>query len=270
MYRIWGRVLLPTILFVFAGLLLSLLLASPSTISAGKPSAPAEASTQSMFLPWEPMLRPADGVSELQSILTGLNRTNRNDRLAILQSIHEDGARPEVQRGLASFAAGVLLLENRRGSEGLAFLRSDAIDATELPGYALFLAARELELSRPEDALELLEEIEKDHAEIALIDDVRLVTARLLRRTGDKEAALAKLRLVAGSSDPKLRGEALDELGSLLFETERHAEAVVVLETLYYELPRHPRASAAGRLLNLARAKLTPPDPLRLYVLGLE
>jgi tetratricopeptide (TPR) repeat protein len=78
------------------------------------------------------------------------------------------------------------------------------------------------------------------------------------------------LRGVAKSRDTKLRGEALDELGSGLFESKQYPEAALALETLYYELPRHPRASGAGRKLNQVRAKLPPLAPMRLETHGLH
>jgi soluble lytic murein transglycosylase len=206
----------------------------------------------------------------MQSALAGVNRANLRERLATLQTIHGDGSRPETQRGLAAFSAAVLLSQNGRSAEAVDLFRSPAVSATELEGYALFLAALELELTRPDEALSLLRKVESDHGDVAVLDDARLALARLLRRAEDRESAADALRLVAKGSDPKLRGDALDELGSLLSDWKKYPEAALALETLYYEHPRHPRASAAGRQLNLVRAKLPPVDPLRLYALGLR
>ena len=62
----------------------------------------------------------------------------------------------------------------------------------------------------------------------------------------------------------------LEELGVLLSEWKRYPEAAVVLETLYYELPTHPRAPAAGRQLSIVRGKIPDVDAERLYKLGLR
>jgi soluble lytic murein transglycosylase len=266
-----SRILLPTLLGVFASVLLGLLVASPEMGSALAEGPEGEGEpTHALLLPWEPMLRAPGDLGEMRSALMGVTRANLRERLATLQAIYEDDRRPEAQRGLAIFSAAVLLSENHRGPESVELFRSPAIEATELSGYALFLAARELEASRPDEARELLRKLDSDHGEVAVLDEARLVLARLLRRAGDREGSVAMLRGVAKSRDTKLRGEALDELGSLLFELKQYPEAALALETLYYELPRHPRASGAGRKLNLVRAKLPPVAPLRLETLGLH
>lgn len=269
-----SRILLPALLGVFASVLLGLLpveIASPEMGSALAEGPEGEGEpTHPLLLPWEPMLRAPGDLGEMRSALTGVTRANLRERLATLQSIYEDDRRPEAQRGLAVFSAAVLLSENHRGPESVELFRSPAIEATELSGYALFLAARELEASRPDEARELLRKLDSDPGEVAVLDEARLVLARLLRRAGDREGSVAMLRGVAKSRDTKLRGEALDELGSLLFESKQYPEAALALETLYYELPRHPRASGAGRKLNLVRAKLPPVAPLRLETLGLH
>jgi len=274
MYRGSSRILLPALLGVFASVLLGLLLVETvapeaGSVLAGGPEGEAEP-TRALLLPWAPMLRAPEDPGEMRSALTGVNRTNLRERLATLQAIYEDDGRPEAQRGLAAFSAAVLLSENHRGPESVELFRSPTIEATELSGYALYLAARELEPRRPDEARDLLQTLDSDHGDLAVLDEARLVLARLLKRTGDREGSEKTLRAVAKSRDPKLRGEALDELGSLLFESRKYPEASLVLETLYYELPRHPRASAAGRLLKLVRAKLPPVEPIRLATLGLH
>ena len=274
MYRGSSRILLPALLGAFASVLLALLpleMASPEATSllAVGPEGEAEP-TRTLLLPWAPMLRAPDDLGEMRSALTGVTRANLRERLATLQAIYEDERRPEAQRGLAAFSAAVVLSENHRGPESVELFRSPSIEATELSGYALYLAALELEASRPDDARELLRKLDSDHGDLALLDEARLVLARLLRRTGDREGSVAMLRAVAKSRDTKLRGEALDELGSGLFESKQYPEAALALETLYYELPRHPRASGAGRQLKLVRAKLPPVEPLRLETLGLH
>ncbi len=264
MYR--GKVLSTTMLGGFAFALVVLLVGSPETSSVLAEGEP----TQALLLPWEPMLRVPSDFGEMKSALTGVTRANLRERLATLRAIHEDDGRPRAQRGLAAFSAAVLLSQNRRGPESVELFRSPEIEATELSGYALFLAARELETSRPDQARELLEKVHSHHGDVAIVDEARLDLARLLRRRGDGEGSKAVLRSVAKSRDVKLRGEALDELGSLLFESKEYGEAALALETLYYEIPRHSRAPAAGRQLKLVRAKLPAVEPLRLYRLGLH
>ncbi len=268
MHRGFGRILFPALTAGVTALLLGLLVLSRQTgpvlaVGASEP-------IQDRLLPWEPLLRAPSDFGDMQTALAGVTRANLRERLAVLQEIYENGSRPETQRGLAAFSAAVLLSENGRGPESIALFRSPAVAATELEGYAFFLAALELAPSRPDEALDLLRKLESNHADVAVLDDARLVLARLLRRAGDRESAAAALRLVSESEDSKLRGEALDELGSLLFEWKKYPEAALVLETLYYEHPRHPRAAGAGRQLKLVRAKLPPVDPLRLYTLGLN
>ncbi|HJS73745.1 MAG TPA: transglycosylase SLT domain-containing protein [Vicinamibacteria bacterium] len=268
MHRGTSRILLPVLLGGLTSVLFGLLMVMPR---AGSVQARGSAEpTQGRLLPWEPLLRAPSDFGDMQSALAGVTRANLRDRLTALQSIHQDASRPETQRGLAAFSAAVLLSENGRGAEAIDLFRAPAIAATELEGYALYLAALELATKRPDEALALLRRVESEHGDIAVLDEVRLVLARLLRQSGDREASGAALRVVAKSDDPRLIGEALDALGSLLYEEKKYPEAALVLETLYYEHPRHPRASGAGRQLNLVRAKLPPVDPLRLFTLGLH
>ncbi len=271
MHRGYSRVVFPALLGGFTSVLLGLLAVSPragsvraeSGVETGEPA-------RSLLLPWEPLLRAPSDFGDMQSALAGVTRANLRERLAALQGIYEDPERPEAQRGLAAFSAAVLLSENGRGPESVPLFRSPAIAATEVEGYALFLAARELEAGRPGEALELLRELESEHGDVAVLDEARLALARLLRRSGDREGSIAALRTIEKSGDARLRGEALAELGTLLFDSRQYPEAALVLETLYYEHPRHVRASGAGRQLNLVRAKLPAVDPLRLYTLALR
>jgi soluble lytic murein transglycosylase len=209
------------------------------------------------------MLRAPRDFGELRSALTGVTRKNLPDRLAALETIHGNEARPETERGMAAFSAAVILTENHRGGEAADLFQRPAIGATELLPYALFLAAREIEMSRPDRARELLQTLVQDHGDVAILDDARLALARLSRSNPD--AAIALYQQVARSADDARRGEALDALGSLLVESKRYPEAAAALETLYFELPRHPRAAAAGRELPAVRAKLPTGDPGKLY-----
>jgi soluble lytic murein transglycosylase len=271
MYRGSSRILLPALLGAFASVLLGLLILSPEThaVLAEGLEGTAEP-TRPLLLPWAPMLPAPDDQGELRSALTGVTRSNLRERLATLQSIYEDDRREDAQRGLAAFSAAVLLSENHREPEAVELFRSPAIGATELSGYALYLAARELEVSRPDEARELLQKVVSNHGDIAVLDEARLVLGTLLKRAGDREESAKILRMVAKSRDSRIRGEALSELGSLLIDSRQYPEAALTLETLYYELPRHPRASAAGRQLTVVRAKLPPVEPLRVATLGLH
>lgn len=271
MYQGSTRVLVPAVLVVFSGLLLGLLIASPALTPAvpvaenGATATPTAASAAG--LPWEPMVRAGDELHELQSILeAGALR----ERLDALEAMSRDTARPASLRGLASFAAGLLLTQNHRDREAVDRFRATEVGSTELPGYALFLAARELETIRPDEALEALKELVSRYPDFLFIDQARLDRARLLGDRGARDEAIALLEPAAKSGDPDVRGDALDELGSLLADAKRYDEAVVALETLYYELPRHSRAAAAGRRLNGLRAKLPAPEPLHFYTLGLH
>ncbi len=273
-YRGSRRILLPALLGVFAPVLLGLLPVEPVQIASPQGnSVVAEGEgepTLALLLPWEPMLRAAGELGEVRSAVAGVTRANLRERLLTLQAIYEDDQRPEAQRGLAAFSGAVLLSENHRGPESAALFRSPAIEATELSGYALFLAARELAASRPGEARELLLKLDSSHGDVAILDEARLLLGRLLRSAGDREGSGTMFRAVAKSQDTRFRGEALDELGSLLSESKQYREAALALETLYYELPRHPRASGAGRQLKLVRAKLPPVEPLRVATLGLH
>jgi len=271
MYRGSSRILFPALLGVFASALSGLLIFSPETNAVLAEGLVGGAEpTQPLLLPWAPMLQAPDDPGEMRSALTGVTRANLRERLATVQSIYEDDRREDAQRGLAAFSAAVLLSENHRGPESVELFRSPAIEATELSGYALFLAARELEASRPGEARELLQKVVSNHGDIAVVDEARLALGTLLKRAGDREESAKILRSVAKGRDARLRGEALSELAAILVDSKQYQEAALALETLYYELPRHSRASAAGRQLTLVRAKLPPVEPLRVATLGLH
>jgi soluble lytic murein transglycosylase len=261
MEKISKRVLLPAFLVVFAGTLLGLLVAAPGSSPTPEP---APAGRPPSAVPWEPLSRPAEGILEVQTAVSLLPR----ERLEALEAIHRDEARPVVTRGLAAFAAGVYLAENRRGEEAVERFRSPAIASTELSGYALFLAASELETSQPGAALQALAELEARHADFVYLDGARLAAARLLAARGQREEAIAKLQKAAESRDETVRGDALDQLGAALSDAKRYADAIAALETLYYDLPRHPRAPGAGKQLSLLRRRAPDADPMRLHVLG--
>jgi soluble lytic murein transglycosylase len=263
MEKVSKRVLFPVFLVVFAGTLLGLLVASPESRASREPASPESPRSP---VPWEPLSRPPEGVRDVQAAVSLLP----NERLQALEAIYQDASRPETARGLAAFAAAVHLSENRRGLDAIELFRSPAIAATELSGYALFLASRELEASEPDAALQLLQELESSHPDFAYLDSARLVASRLLAAKGRKEEAIERLRRAAQSRDDTVRGEALDELGAALSDAKRYADAIVALEILYYELPRHPRAPGAGKRLTLLRKRVPAPDPMRLHLLGLR
>jgi soluble lytic murein transglycosylase len=263
MENVSKRVFFPVFLVVFAGTLLGLLVASPGPRpSREEPPDPQPASP----LPWEPLSRPPDGIREVRAAASKLPR----ERLEALEAIYQDGARPQTARGLAAFAAGVYLSENGRGPEAIERFRSPAIAATELSGYALFLAARELEARQPDAALQALAELDARHPDFVYLDGVRLAAARLLIARGRREEAIPKLRQAAEGRDETVRGEALDELAAALSDEKQYADAIVALETLYYVLPRHPRAPGAGKRLSLLRQRVSDSDPTRLHALGMR
>jgi peptidoglycan lytic transglycosylase len=259
------RVLVPTFLVVFAGLLLGLLFASPAPTSRAASLVPLPLPAAAPEAPWDPIARQGAELHQVESILEGGTVAKRLDALA---AIYDDATRPAALRGLASFAAASLLSQNRRGAEAVARYQAPEIASTELSAYALFLASRELESIRPDEALDALEDLVSHHEDFILLGQARLDAAALLRARGLRDEAIEMLQPAAESGDPSVRGEALDDLGSLLADAKRYEQAVLALETLYYELPRHPRASGAGRSLNLLRAKLPAANPLRLYTLG--
>lgn len=258
------KVLVPAFLVVFAGLLLGLLFGAPppKAASVAPTGAPPTAG-----LPWDPMVLPGNELHEMRSIVDGVALPKRLDALA---TIYQDGARPASIRGLASFAAASLLAQNRRDEEAVDRFRAPEVASTELSGYALFLAARELESLRPDEALDALKELVSRYPDFILLDRARLDAAGLLETRGRRDEAIEMVEPASDSDDPSVRGEALDALGSLLADAKRYDQAVLALETLYYELPRHPRAAGAGRRLNLLRASLPAADPLRLYTLGMR
>jgi soluble lytic murein transglycosylase len=247
-----------------AGLLFVLLFASAGS-SSREQTAPEDVAAA---VPWAPLSMPPEGTEEIRA---ALSLQTSKERLEALAGIYDDSARSETSRGLASFAAGALLTKSQRSAEAVSRLRAPVLDATELAAYGLYFAAQELE-SRPGEALELLEELESKSPDFLLLDESRLTRARMLRERGRNDEAIEILRSIVERRDveEKTRGEALSELGSALSDEKRYADAVVVLETLYYEIPRHPRAASAGQRLNVVRSRLPPPEPMRLYTLGMR
>ena len=263
MYLRSGKVLAPVFFLVFATVLLGLLAAQPpSSLPPSQPEALA-----SSELPWAPLRDPAPA---LRQISTLLGNTPRNEKYARLEELSNDRSQSPRTRGLAAFALGVHQLERKRIAPAVESFRRPEIDATELEGFALFYIARELETSKPGDALTALAALEASHPDFPLMDEARLRYARILKAKGEREEAIRKLGTLTQSADDAARGDALDELSKLFIGLGRHQDAVDVLETLYYELPRHNRANNGGRRLTGLRKKLPEVEPARYYELGMK
>ena len=243
---------------VFAGTLFGLIAAEPRAHSPERTAPPPPAAT----VPWEPLERPA---RELREVSTLLEETSRKQKLDALASLYDDQGLSARTRGLAAFAAGVGQLGKNRPQRVVEWLGATEIRATELDGYALHYIAQELESTRPAAALEALGQIETSHPEFARMGEARLRYARLLRSRGEREKAVSKLLPATESRNEEVRGEAFDEVAKLFAELGKNAEAVDALETLYYELPRHKRAKAAGRRLTRLRNKLPAVEKAHLY-----
>jgi soluble lytic murein transglycosylase len=205
-------------------------------------------------------------VQQVRSIVTVDSARERLDQLDRLAA---DSTVSPVARGLASFAAGLELAKNRQSDDAVRRYRAPELEATELGGYALFEIARELEDRRPDEAIAALKQLVAEHGSLAVADEARLTLADLLAKRGEQSEAAAVLQPVSESGEETTRGEALAELGQLFSTLKRYDAAVSALETLYYEMPRHPRAPAAGRLLTSLRSKLPDPGPEHFYRLGL-
>ena len=262
MYLGSGKVLAPIFFLVFASVLLGLLAAQPPSAPASRPEA-----LVSSDLPWAPFRDPSPALLEVSTLL---NNAPRSEKLARLEELSNDRSQSPRTRGLAAFALGVQQLERKRIAPAVASFRRPEIDATELRGFALFYIARELETSRPGDALKALAALEASHPDFPLMDEARLRSARILNAKGEREEAIRMLGSVTQSAEDAARGDALDELSKLFMSLGRHQDAVDVLETLYYELPRHKRANNGGRRLTGLRKKLPEVAPARYYELGVK
>ena len=255
------KVLTLAFALVFAGTLFALIAAEPRADSPEQASPRAAAAT----VPWEPLERPARGVREVSTLL---KETPRKQKLDALSRLYDDKSLSVRTRGLAAFAAGVDQLGKNRPQRVVEWLGATEIKATELDGYALHYIAQELESSRPQAAIEALGQLETAHRDFARMGEARLRYARLLRSRGEREKAVLKLLPATESRDEAVRGEALDEVAKLFAGLGRNGEAVDALETLYYQLPRHQRAKAAGRRLTRLRDKLPAVEKVHLYQLA--
>ena len=255
------KVLTLAFALVFAGTLFALIAAEPRADSPEQASPRAASAT----VPWEPLERPAREVREVSTLLT---ETPRKQKLDALARLYDDKSVSPRTRGLAAFAAGVDQLGKNRPQRVVEWLGATEIKATELDGYALHYIAQELESSRPQAAIEALGQLETAHRDFARMGEARLRYARLLRSSGEREKAVLKLLPATESRDEAVRGEALDEVAKLFAGLGRNREAVDALETLYYQLPRHQRAKAAGRRLTRLRDKLPPVEKAHLYQLA--
>lgn len=255
-------------LLVSTGAALSLLVSAPSvTRSVSSPAASLPAPSPPALLPWEPLSQPEPPVLPVRSILRGDSDATRLEELDRLAT---DPSAPPLTRGLASFAAGLEYRKRRKSDEAVARFRAPEIETTELGGYALFEIASELGDLRPDEAIGALERLVDGHGEVAITDEARLRLAELLTERGDGSEAARVLVPVTESRDEEARGDALAQLGRLSADLKRYDQAVAALETLYYEMPRHSRASAAGSLLTRLRSKLPDPGAEHFYRLGLS
>ena len=156
-----------------------------------------------------------------------------------------------------------------RSDEALLFLRSSDLSSTELAPYSLDAVSRELSASDPEAAREALDALVSGYPTYPESASARLRYAELLKSAGELDRAVQVLLPVAESADEETRGDGLDELSKLLSDLGRHEEAVQALESLYYGIPRHDRASVAGGRLTALRKKLPEVAPAQLYGLAL-
>ena len=225
----------------------------------------APARTRCTVYGWKRCLRHGDVYLRL-----GLSNTPRNEKFAQLEELSNDRSQSPRTRGLAAFALGLHQLERKRIAPAVESFRTPEIDATELGGFALFYIARELEASKPGDALKAIAALKASHPDFPLMDEARLRYARILKAKGEREEAIRKLGSLTQSTDDAARGDALDELSNLFIGLGRFQDAVDVLETLYYELPQHNRANNGGRRLTGLRKKLPEVEPARYYELGMK
>lgn len=271
MYRRPSRALLAiAVLGVFAGLLLGLLVAAPAGTPSLSLSLPlALASNEgSSPVPWEPLSSPDESLRTVKAVVSLGSSKATVDKLA---SLRLDPTAPARTRGLAAFAEATLLAKQRATNEAIERFRTPEIaQATELGAYALFEIGDLSSSSDSDAAAAALTELVARHPGFVRIDEARVELARMLARRGDKDAAIEVLTPAIHSEDEEVRGDVLSELGTLLADRGRYAEAVPLLESLYYELPRHAAATRGGRLLTSLRSKLPDPGPAHFYRLGLR
>ena len=262
MYQGSRRALFPATLLAFGGFLLGLL------VAASKPPVATEEATPTVStgVPWEPLSRLSPELLHVSTLLSSGAKQKPQQRVQ-LEALNKDTTRPAITRGLAAFALGISYSGQRNSAKAIESFRAPEIEATELGGYALHYLARDLESRDPGAALDALGQLESRFPEFAQIDAARLRYARLLNSKGERDEAVRILKRAARSNDEKLRGDALDEVSKVLVQLGRYQEAVEALETLYYELPRHARASNGGVRLTRVRKKLPEPPPAHLYEL---
>jgi soluble lytic murein transglycosylase len=254
------RVLVTAFLLVFASTLFGLF-AAQSRPQGPAPIEPASA----VAVPWSMLEHPSQDVGEVSTLLKD---TPRQQKVEALSRLYADESLPPRTRGLAAFAAGVELLDKNQPRRVAEWFGAPEIRETHLGGYALHYLGRELESTQPDHALDVLGQLMTAYPEFALIGEARLRYARLLKSRGARDEALAALLLAGEIGDDEVRGEALDEAAKILAALGRYAEAVDALETLYYELPRHKRASAGGQRLTALRNKVPEVSPEHLYELA--
>ena len=244
----------------FALLLLSCVMSESGPISTASPDESAKTFHE---MPWAPLSSPDPELSFLRRVLD----VDPEKRLTALQDVYDDKKLSQRIRGLAAFASGREALKRRQTKKAVESFGASEIMYTELSGYALYSIARELESSDSTSALKALTLLEASYPNFQLIDEARILFARLLDARGDKIKAVLVLKPAVGSKDEVVRGRALEEIAKLLSALGRNEEAVRYLEMLYYELPGHDRASNARRWLVRIRKKL--PEVSDTYLYGL-
>ena len=157
--------------------------------------------------------------------ITAIGIDDRGDTIVQDEGRSKDGRR--------QYVAELHQLERKRIAPAVESFRTPEIDATELGGFALFYIARELEASKPGDALKAIAALKASHPDFPLMDEARLRYARILKAKGEREEAIRKLGSLTQSTDDAARGDALDELSNLFIGLGRFQDAVDVLETLY-------------------------------------
>ncbi len=259
--------------FVFLGLLLRLLSASPAG-SVTTEQGP-EGGTTWVSVPWERFRNPSDDVVRVSQILDK-KPSSTKDKLNELSRLESEAADSPLIRGLVKFAQGVVLLRAGRPQDAAERFLSPSIDQTELTGWSLYFASRGMADASPREAIEVLERLVSEHPDFALLDNARLRLGRLLVRQRKREEASQVFRQVLDSEEDdgedreRLRGEALFELARVLVDLGQYQEAARLLARLYYEMPTHTFARDAGRTLTSLRRKLPGQDAERSYRLAFE